>query len=135
MRVAGGSKAVMDDDTPPCIAGLVAVGSSGRSGVWLDAVGLICGAPTLTPGGSGNSENTGTTSSALTREPVKAIGRVKLEGPSGPSGPPRPICDLAREARERNSPAAPGLEAKCRADLAIKGSTIANLDPVFAAAP
>src|SRR5258707_14283232 len=62
------------------------------------------------------------------------MGGVKWEGPSGPSGPPRPICDLAREARERNSPAAPGLEAKCRADLAIKGATIANLDPVVAAA-
>lgn len=32
-----------------CPAGLVAVGISGRSGTWLDALGLICGAPKLTP--------------------------------------------------------------------------------------
>jgi len=31
-----------------CPAGLVAVGISGRSGTWLDAVGLICGVPRLT---------------------------------------------------------------------------------------
>jgi hypothetical protein len=128
----------VESDTQRCPAGLVAVGINGRSGSWLDAVGLMCGAPTLTPGGSGNSENTGTTSSALTtKPPVKPIGRVKLPptgAPTGPPRPPRPICDVAREARARNSPAAPGLEAKCRADLAIKGATIANLDPVVAAA-
>ena len=43
---------------------------------------------------------------------VKTLGRVKLP-PSG--APPRPICDVAREARARNSPAAPGLEAQCLA--------------------
>ncbi len=32
-----------------CPTGLVAVGISGRSGTWLDALGLICGAPKLTP--------------------------------------------------------------------------------------
>ena len=36
------------DDTAFCPAGLVAVGINGRSGIWLDAVGLVCGAPTLT---------------------------------------------------------------------------------------
>ncbi len=51
------------------------------------------------------------------------------------------ICDLAREARARNSPAAPGLEAQCRAagedfdvnDLAARGEAIANADPLSAA--
>ncbi|MEP7147546.1 MAG: tachylectin-related carbohydrate-binding protein [Acidobacteriota bacterium] len=43
----------------------------------------------------------------------KALGRVKLP-PTGAS-PPRSICDTARDARARNSPAAPGLEARCRA--------------------
>ena len=47
----------------------MAVGINGRSGVWLDSVGLICGALKLAPGSSGNSENTGTTSSALTLPP------------------------------------------------------------------
>jgi len=80
-----------------CPAGLVAVGINGRSGIWVDAVGLICGALRLD-------------SSKAT--PVKGLGRVAT--PSRP-GPPRPICDVAREARARNSPAAPSLEAQCRA--------------------
>ena len=43
---------------------------------------------------------------------VKSIGRVGA--PSTP-GPRRPICEAARDARARNSPAAPNLEAQCRA--------------------
>jgi hypothetical protein len=35
--------------TQRCPAGLVAVGINGRSSKWLDAVGLICGPPQLTP--------------------------------------------------------------------------------------
>jgi len=82
-----------------CPAGLVAVGINGRSGIWLDAVGLICGALRLDS----------------SKAPVKALGRVAtLSTP----GPPRPICDVAREARARNSPAAPGLEAQCVASKA-----------------
>jgi hypothetical protein len=45
---------------------------------------------------------------------VKAQGRVKIEGKST-SASTQSICDLAKRARERNSPAAPGLEAKCAA--------------------
>ncbi len=110
-----------ESDTQRCPAGLVAVGINGRSGVWLDAVGLICGEPELTPrftGNSGNSENTGTTSSALkTERPVvKTLGRVKSPPTPGTTpGPPKSICDLAREARARNSPTAPALEERCRA--------------------
>jgi hypothetical protein len=48
--------------------------------------------------------------------------------------PPWPICEAARRARERNSPAAPGLEETCRAALAAKGEAIANEDPVVAEA-
>ncbi len=104
-----------DDGTQRCPAGLVAVGINGRSGVWLDAVGLICGEPELTPG---NPENTGTTSSALKtdRPVVKTLGRTKAPPPPGATpAPPRSICDLAREARARNSPTAPALEERCRA--------------------
>lgn len=91
--------------TQNCPAGLVAAGINGRSGTWLDAVGLICGEPKLTtrPRAPG---------------PVKAIGRANG---GAPTGPPRPICDVAREARARNSPAAPGLEAQCRAFRATPG--------------
>jgi hypothetical protein len=51
-----------------------------------------------------------------------------------PEGSPkRPICDVAREARARNSPAAPGLEGQCLSlinDLAVRGEAIANQDPL-----
>ena len=45
---------------------------------------------------------------------IKAQGRVKLP-PGTALPPPLSICDAARAARARNSPAAPGLEAQCRA--------------------
>jgi hypothetical protein len=48
--------------------------------------------------------------------------------------PPRSICESARETRARNNPAAPGLEAQCRADLAAKGAAITNEDPIVAEA-
>ncbi len=41
---------------------------------------------------------------------VKSVGRVNTS-----SAPPRPICEAARDARARNSPAAPNLEAQCHA--------------------
>jgi hypothetical protein len=74
-----------------CPPGLVAVGISGRAGQWLDALGLTCGPPKLTP--------------------KKALGRVPTSSP----GPPMSICARARAARARNSPTAPALEAQCRA--------------------
>ncbi len=51
-----------------------------------------------------------------------------------PPGPPVSICDSARIARARNSPAAPGLEEKCRADLTARGAGIAQADAVVAEA-
>jgi hypothetical protein len=50
-------------------------------------------------------------SSATAQTPVKAVGRVRLPA-TGPE-----ICESARKARERNSPAAPGLERQCQAAL------------------
>jgi len=46
---------------------------------------------------------------------IKSIGRVKTGGEKKAEGPPRSICEAARSARARNSPAAPNLEAQCRA--------------------
>jgi hypothetical protein len=64
-------------------------------------------------------------------EPVKAVARPKM---SGTFAPPRPVCDVAKEARARNNPAAPGLEERCRTELAAKGAAIAQVDPVVAQA-
>ena len=87
---------VEGDGTQHCPAGLVGLGINGRSGVWVDAVGLICGEPKLSPKPPG---------------PV-VLGRVQS---TTPKGPPMSICDRARDARARNSPAAASLEAQCRA--------------------
>ncbi len=119
------------EDTQFCTGGLVAVGINGRSGKWLDAVGLICGPPKLTPKAAPPPE-------VPPRPVVKAIGRKKVPGattgPPGPTGPPRPKCDVAREARARNSPAAAGLEESCRVELAAKGAAIAQVDTLVAEA-
>ncbi|MEO6365674.1 MAG: hypothetical protein ABIO38_06475 [Luteimonas sp.] len=83
-------------ETQYCPDGQLAVGMHGRSGVWVDAIGLICG-------------------SVQVSTAVKSIGRVG----DGTPAPPRPagwtICDSARDARARNSPAASNLEAQCAA--------------------
>jgi len=61
---------------------------------------------------------------------VKPQPRVMAGGT--PIGPSKPVCELASQARARNSPAAPGLEAKCVDDLANKGGAIAEVDPTVA---
>ncbi len=56
---------------------------------------------------------TGTTSAPLvSEEPYQALGRVKKSGTVPVA--PLSICESARNARVRNSPAAPGLERQCR---------------------
>src|SRR4051812_23663580 len=40
---------------------------------------------------------------------------VVVKTPPKPAAPDPPICEKARSARSRNSPAAPNLEAQCRA--------------------
>jgi hypothetical protein len=115
-----------------CPTSLVAVGINGRHGEWLDALGLICGVPLLTPDDRRSAAQR--RSEVTTPEGIKAQGRVKGAPTGAPTGPPRAICDVAREARARNSPAAPGLEASCRAELAAKGLAIAQVDPKVAAA-
>ncbi|MEO8019861.1 MAG: hypothetical protein ABI769_18785 [Pseudomonadota bacterium] len=73
-----------------CPPGRVAVGLRGRSGIWLDGMGLMCGEPTT----------------------YLTLGRANTG--SAPSGPPMSLCDRARDARARNSPAAADLEEQCR---------------------
>lgn len=71
---------------------------------------------------------------------VRATERVRVDGAS--AAPPKSICDSARVATARNSPAAPVLDAQCRAAgaageapvdldaLSAKGGSIANQDPL-----
>lgn len=95
-----------------CPCGQAAVGITGRAGKWLDAVGLMCG-------------------EVIIPKVVKAQGRVKLAPGTSPL-PPLPICAAAKQARDRNSPAAPGLEAQCAAQAPLKAQGRVKLDPTNA---
>ena len=91
----------------------VAVGVHGRSGIWLDALGLICAEP------------------RLDATHVKTLGRVVTDKPSAPHPAGWTICDSARDARSRNSPAAPNLEAQCaRLPAKTLGRVPANIPTV-----
>jgi hypothetical protein len=77
----------------------------------------------------------------VTQAPV-ALGRVQPTSslPVAPNHWTRSICAAARDARTRNSPAAPGLERQCEAQpapapidypsLIAKGQAIADRDPL-----
>ncbi len=94
-----------------CPMGQVGIGMHGRSGNWLDAVGLICDVRRIASLPPGTSLN-------------KTVGRVN--GRSEPVGPHGSICNAAA-ARARNSPAAPYLEEQCRAMLAAAPKPTAPL--------
>ncbi len=80
-----------------CPDGQIAIGAHGRTGVWVDAMGLICDAPRLT----------------RNPHPPVTLGRVQSTIPAG--GVPMSLCERAKAARARNSPAAASLEAQCKA--------------------
>jgi len=105
-------------DQDECEPGQIALGVTGSSGVWLDAVGIICGPPPaalrLTP---------------QDKRVVSSLGRVKAQGGSTP-GPAQSLCEKAADARARNSPAAPYLEAQCSPEGAkIVAAEKADLAP------
>ncbi len=94
-----------------CPNDLVAVGIQGRAGARLDAVGLLCGTPELTP------EPTTSLGGPWFPQPPVALGRVQSTTPAPPlktMGGEPPICARARDARARNSPATSSLETQCR---------------------
>jgi hypothetical protein len=66
-----------------------------------------------TPPNPSLSDRVGVTEKHGSKVVVKSIGRVK--GLPSTNEPPMSICDRARDAQARNSPAAPNLEAQCRA--------------------
>jgi hypothetical protein len=134
--------------------GTLAVGIHGRSGVWLDALGLICDYPKLparpmvlgrvkssTPDDQSKSiceraqDARARNSPAApnleaqcraSREKLPPVALVKV--PRATADTSRSICEVARDARARNSPAAPSLEGQCRSYLANKGAGIAETD-------
>ncbi len=86
-------------------------------------------------------EQTGTTSSALTTGPapppeptVRAQRRIPRD-PNAPPVPSRSICETAQIARARNSPAAPGLEAQCRAARELVDAIDPNAPQPIASRP
>jgi hypothetical protein len=96
-----------------CPPGTVAIGVHGRSGVWLDAMGLICDAPWIIP----------MPATRGCRMPGEGFGLAPL-CPTGtalgtvPTKKPAPtdaasICAAARSARAHKSPAADSLEQQC----------------------
>ncbi len=93
-------------DAQTCPPGQVAVGIHGRSGVWLDAIGLMCDAPRL--------------------QAASAPGRVNRGSPA----PARSLCDAAASARARNSPTAANLTAQCQAYQASRPPPVSSLGRV-----
>lgn len=116
------------EGTQTCPAGLVAVGINGRSGKWLDAVGLICGAPpamaqvqavpaNVTPGNVGKPPvSLGRKRTVSSQIMQRADSHVPIDaGTTSRTRQQRdpPVCASARNARATNSPAAQGLEKQC----------------------
>lgn len=90
-------------DGQSCPAGQVANGVHGRNTArWLDAVGLIC-VPLTMPADP-----------PMTPARVRSIGRLNSDTPAAASPQTQEsICAAAYAARERNSPAAADLAARC----------------------
>lgn len=94
-----------------CPPGEVAIGIHGRSGDVLDALGLICAPPRLEARPTGTLP--GRTKSLRPRGTS-----ATLDTSTSPRGLPA-VCASAQSARARNSPAAPLLEAQCRAQKSL----------------
>ena len=136
--IFGPARAKTRESLQHCPAGLVAVGIHGRSGVWLDSLGLICGAPKITPkGGGGVLFGKGGIKTTTT-----SAGKHRGATTPQAGATRRPVGETAREDSARNSPAAPKLEAPGRdgsaktppldaaqlEELAARGEIVANQD-------
>jgi len=131
-----------------CPDGEIAVGVHGRTGVWVDAIGLICATPPVDRGFADLKR----------RPPPVALGRVQPKPPPMPLGrkqptsaaanplernkiplsvilAPPPICNSAQSARARNSPAAPGLERQCQVAMEQAATAARAAPPPVIAAP
>jgi hypothetical protein len=57
--------------------------------------------------------------------PKPTVQLVQIDRAAGASAPGMTVCEAAQSARARNSPAAPGLEAQCRAQTAQSAAAVA----------
>lgn len=105
--INGGGFVRVSDETEQCPAGQVAIGVHGRSGTWVDAIGLMCGPPKLGVR-PGSPLPTASSGAPPQKTVVGSMGRVPVPGANPP------ICARARAARARNSGAAANLEQQCR---------------------
>jgi hypothetical protein len=148
------------DQHQDCPAGQVAVGVNGRSGRFLDALGMICGAPRRDTSGKALGRVQSTTPAVAMslcdrakdararNSPAAPMLEAQCEASKHPAGPPValgrtgtpnpnagsvPICDQAQDARARNSPVAPQLEARCRAIGGGQGMPVEETPDQFAA--
>lgn len=82
---------------------------------WYSQTPVKCLAGTTRTG-----ERIGTTSTALgtAPAPVAVKPQDRIRGPGGPTKSTLTKCEAAKQARARNSPAAPGLERQCAAEQA-----------------
>jgi hypothetical protein len=139
----GASFAGTNDQMQRCPDGQVAVGIHGRTGVWVDAMGLICGTP---PREAAFDE-------LKRRPPPVPLGRVhktepvplgRVHSTTSPSATerapipmsvilaPPPICTSAQSARDRGSPAAPALERQCQIAMEQAAAATRAAPPVSA---
>src|SRR5215204_2638979 len=140
--IFGPARAKTRESLQHCPAGLVAVGIHGRSGVWLDSLGLICGAPKITPkNGEGVLFGRGGLKTSTT-----SIDKHKGTTPPQAGTTRKPVGETARDDSARNSPAAPTLNAPGREgsvkpppmdaaqleEMAARGEAVANQDPLSA---
>jgi hypothetical protein len=96
--------------------------------------------PGVDPALAGQIRARSAETSAILPPPVKPVARVKLDpaiAANAPAWTTQRTCEQAQVARDRNSPAAPGLAAKCAEqqawhvdDLAARGEAIAMQDPL-----
>jgi hypothetical protein len=101
-----------------CPQGQFANGIYGASGSYVDRAGLRCEVPDIMGAPV-----------APERPHVKSLGRVPVPTQPPVDRPARSICEIARDARSRNSPAAPSLEAQCRAQEGDPSNRVARNEP------
>jgi hypothetical protein len=96
------------EDRQQCPPNLFAVGINGRSGIWLDSVGLICGAAHVAPAGG----------------VITSIGKK----------PPTP-CEAVRIGRANNTPVPDSISRQCIEGTAVNKQAERSAPVIIASTP